>query len=109
MAETKRIGISLPESLLQEVDLMLRTEHRRNRSEFIRMAMRFYMLVKQRRQVVAQMQEGYPAMGEINLALAEELSAEEQDLLGRYEEWLAELERHEDRTQGHESTADSQG
>lgn len=94
MTETRRIMISLPQSLLTEIDLMVKAEHR-NRSELIRTAMRFYLLVKQRRQLAVQMQEGYQAMGSLNLALAEENYSGETDFLAEYEDWLQQLETEE--------------
>lgn len=42
MAETKRIMISLPNSLLEEVDDIVSMESK-NRSEFIREAMKLYL------------------------------------------------------------------
>ena len=55
MAQTRRIMISLPNTLLQEVDGIVRQE-RINRSYFIR----------------EELQEGYLAMSQINLLLANE-------------------------------------
>jgi len=67
----KRIMISLPESLLAEVD-GLATLERRNRSEFIREAMKLYITERKRRDIREQMKRGYQEMASINLALAVE-------------------------------------
>lgn len=78
MARTKRIMISLPHNLLQEVDGVVEME-KRTRSEFIREAMRLYLQERKKKQIREQMQEGYMEMARLNLALANEaLSAENE-------------------------------
>lgn len=69
MTEVKRIMISLPDSLLAEVDGIAATD-RLNRSEFIREAMRFYITERRRRLLREQMKKGYLEMANINLTLA---------------------------------------
>ena len=71
MASVKRIMISLPESLLEEVDGLANTEQR-NRSEFIREAMKCYIADKKKRSLREQMKKGYQEMAKINLSLAVE-------------------------------------
>lgn len=71
MAQTRRIMISLPNTLLQEVDGIVRQE-RINRSYFIREAMCMYISELRRRQIREKLQEGYLAMSQINLLLANE-------------------------------------
>jgi len=61
--------ISLPDSLLAEVDGIAATD-RINRSEFIREAMRFYITERRRRLLREQMKNGYLEMAKINLTLA---------------------------------------
>lgn len=63
--------ISLPNTLLQEVDGIVRQE-RINRSYFIREAMCMYISELRRRQIREKLQEGYLAMSQINLLLANE-------------------------------------
>jgi CopG family transcriptional regulator/antitoxin EndoAI len=70
MAESKRIIISLPNSLLQEVDNIAQME-KRNRSEFIREAMRVYIHERRKIQIVETMKKGYREMGEMNIAISE--------------------------------------
>jgi len=78
LARTKRIMISLPHNLLQEVDGVVEME-KRTRSEFIREAMRLYLQERKKKQIREQMQEGYMEMARLNLALANEaLSAENE-------------------------------
>ncbi|NLT96275.1 MAG: ribbon-helix-helix protein, CopG family [Clostridia bacterium] len=71
MSELKRIMISLPENLLEEVDGIVALE-RKNRSEFIREAMKLYIQERKRKTLREQMRIGYQEMASINLALAYE-------------------------------------
>jgi CopG family transcriptional regulator/antitoxin EndoAI len=78
---TKRIMISLPKNLLQEVDGMVQQE-KSNRSEFIRQAMKLYLYERKKREIRETMQKGYMEMAKINLKMASEafLAEEEADL-----------------------------
>lgn len=76
VAELKRIMISIPNSLLQEVDGIVAME-KLSRSQFVREAMRLYIEERKRKAVRDMMRKGYQEMAVINLALAEEgLSAD---------------------------------
>jgi CopG family transcriptional regulator/antitoxin EndoAI len=68
---TKRIMISLPEYLLQEVDGLVQKDNS-NRSEFIRQAMRLYLMERKKRHLRETMQRGYMEMAKINLNMASE-------------------------------------
>lgn len=68
MSELRRINVCLPGWMLAEVDAHVR---RGGRSAWIRSALRLYLRVKRRRELVDVMRRGYPAMGEENLRLAE--------------------------------------
>jgi CopG family transcriptional regulator/antitoxin EndoAI len=70
MAETKRIMVSLPNSLLKEVDFIVSME-KKNRSEFVKEAMKLYIREKRRLEVSQRLKDGYVEMSKINLALAE--------------------------------------
>ncbi len=89
MSGVKRIMISIPESLLQEVDGLANTENR-NRSEFIREAMKLYITELNRRSIREQMKKGYQEMANINLCLATESYEVENEVQEYYEEKLAE-------------------
>lgn len=78
MAEIKRIMISLPYNLLREVDGIIAMENR-SRSEFIREAMRLYLLERERSQIRESMQRGYLEMGTLNLHLSNEALAVENE------------------------------
>lgn len=71
VAELKRIMISIPNNLLQEVDGIIAAE-KLSRSQFIREAMRLYITERKRKAVRDRMRKGYQEMGAINLSLAEE-------------------------------------
>jgi CopG family transcriptional regulator/antitoxin EndoAI len=71
LAETKRIMISLPNHLLEEVDGIVATE-KRTRSDFIREAMRLYLEEREKRDIRERMQRGYMEMAKLNLRLANE-------------------------------------
>lgn len=89
MADTKRIMISLPDSLLEEIDGIVSIE-KRNRSEFIREAMKLYIRERKKIQIKEDLKKGYREMGNLNLALSEigiesdyeELCAYEANLTG---------------------------
>jgi len=84
MAETKRIMISLPDSLLEEIDGIVSIE-RKNRSEFIREAMKLYIRERQKIQIREKMKCGYKEMGHINLTLSEIGLEEDLKELSYYE------------------------
>lgn len=88
MAQVKRIMITMPDSLLQEVDGLARQE-KRNRSEFIREAMRRYIEEKRRLELRDKLKEGYRQMAGLNRELAEESLAAGNEALALYEEVLA--------------------
>ncbi len=89
MPGVKRIMISLPESLLEEVDGLASLE-KRNRSEFIREAMKLYISERKRKTLREQMQKGYQEMAEINLSLAMENYEVETEVQKFYDNKLAE-------------------
>ncbi len=71
VAELKRIMISIPNNLLQEVDGIIAME-KLSRSQFVRDAMRLYIEDRKRKAIRDMMRKGYQEMAVINLALAEE-------------------------------------
>lgn len=91
MAETKRIMISMPETLLKEIDGIVSIE-KKNRSEFIREAMKLYIRERKKVQVRERMKLGYREMGNINLAIAEIGIEEDHHELCDYEAKLTGCE-----------------
>lgn len=89
MTGCKRISVSLPDFLLQEMDQEIQRAHV-GRSEFIRESLEYYILECRRRTVHEQLAAGYQAMGSLNLALAEECS--DEAVLCAYEKVLSEGE-----------------
>ncbi|SEO88987.1 MULTISPECIES: CopG family ribbon-helix-helix protein [Propionispora] len=71
MAELKRIMISIPNSLLQEVDGIIAME-KLSRSQFVREAMKRYIEDRKKQAIRDMMRKGYQEMAVINLSLAEE-------------------------------------
>jgi CopG family transcriptional regulator / antitoxin EndoAI len=91
LANLKRVMISLPNTLLREVDGFVQ-KGSGNRSEFIREAMRLYLNEKKRQELREQMRTGYLEMSEINLELADEGISYDARIIDYYEERLAECE-----------------
>lgn len=89
MTDSKRIMVSLPVSLLQEVDGLTSSE-KKNRSELIKEAMRFYLEEKRKTRLKEQMRTGYLEMACINLALAEEFHYCEEEASSLIDNKLAE-------------------
>jgi CopG family transcriptional regulator/antitoxin EndoAI len=79
--------ISLPDSLLAEVDGIVAAEQL-NRSEFIREAMKLYIAERKRRLLREQMKTGYIEMAKINLSLAMENYDLESEVTQAFEPML---------------------
>jgi len=92
VAESKRIMISLPESLLAEVDGIVTLE-KRNRSEFIREAINSILMERRKKGIREQMRKGYLEMAQLNLAIAKELFSAEEEALHSYETTVVECRR----------------
>ncbi len=91
MSRHKKILISIPDSLLDEVD-NLATEQNLNRSEFIREAMRSYITQKKNAILQMQLKKGYQQMSAINLEISEYCITADNTAQQSYEEKLAECE-----------------
>lgn len=87
MAQAKRIMVSLPDSLLQEVDGIVRRETG-NRSAFVREAMLLLIAERRRREQMERYRLGYEKTGKLNLALAEDGLGEDLRDLEQYENYL---------------------
>lgn len=91
MADLKKIIVSLPDNLLEEVDYIVALENK-NRSEFIRDAMRLYIKEREKIKVREQLKAGYMQMADINVKLSEMgLNEDIKDFL-LYETRLSECE-----------------
>ena len=92
MAETKRIMVSLPNSLLEEVDFIVSME-KKNRSEFVKEAMKLYIREKRKVEVSERLRDGYLEMSQINLTLAEVGFEQDMMELNVYEAKLTGCEK----------------
>ena len=91
MAQYKKILISVPDNLLEELDIMVSNE-KTNRSMIVREAMSLYIREKHKVEVSDKMKRGYEEMAEINLRLAEGCLGADNDQQSIYEEKLGEME-----------------
>ena len=89
MSNLKKVIITLPEELLEQADSFSQKEGV-SRSAMIREALSDYIKERKREQIREQMEEGYAAMGSLNLALAEEWMVAEERTLIDYEKALKE-------------------
>ncbi|MBU9710432.1 CopG family ribbon-helix-helix protein [Evansella tamaricis] len=78
---TKKIMVSLPQHLINELDGMLE-QQKVNRSEIIHKATKMYLKEHKKQQIRETMQQGYMEMSKINLNIATEafLAEEEAEL-----------------------------
>lgn len=88
MAETRRVIVFLPESIVEEVDGIVSTE-KKNRSEFIKEAVYSVLLERRKAGVREQMRQGYVEMAQINLGIAVDLCQAEEEATVCYERKLA--------------------
>jgi len=70
LPEVKHIMISVPDNLLREVDGLAREESK-DRSEFVREAMKMYINERKRFRRREKMKVGYKVSGEINIEWVE--------------------------------------
>ena len=88
MPASKRIIVTVSESLLLEVDNITNIECK-NRSEIVREAIKFYLGERKRILAMEQMKKGYLEMSEINLRLASKsLGVEEEAMINDIEKLL---------------------
>ena len=88
MAVLKKILVTLPDNLLEEVDYAV-TEDNVNRSEFVREAMRMYLKERKKVQMREKLRKGYMEMTEINLKLSEMYMQIDSEVQKSYENKLA--------------------
>ncbi len=91
MSEVKKILISVPETLLQEVDDLVSCENL-SRSRLIQRAVMFYIKEQKKARLHEQMKNGYREMADINLKLAEICFPADCQQAECYEEKLAECD-----------------
>lgn len=84
MPVLKRIMVSLPLSIIEEIDSILSVE-KVNRSELIREVMLLYIAERKKQMLREQMRRGYVEMAQINLKLALEGVAAESEIIWSWE------------------------
>ncbi|MGI6452181.1 MAG: CopG family ribbon-helix-helix protein [Syntrophomonadaceae bacterium] len=89
MPASKRIIVTVSESLLSEVDDITALESK-NRSEIVREAIRFYLGERKKILLREQMKKGYMEMSEINLSIASQSVTVEEEALDNCLEKLVE-------------------
>ncbi len=90
MPVLKRIMVSLPESIIAEIDGIVSIE-KVNRSELIQEVMLLYITERKRQSLREQMKRGYAEMAQINLTLAVEGVAAEAEACWYFERnWRSE-------------------
>jgi CopG family transcriptional regulator/antitoxin EndoAI len=88
LAETRRIVVCLPESIIEEVDDIVSTE-KKDRSDFIKEAIYTVLLERRKAGIREQMRQGYVEMAQINLSLAKDLCQAEEEATLCYERKMA--------------------
>ena len=91
MAEQKKVLISVPSALLQQLDDTAR-RNGSSRNETVRSAIREYVAAQRRKEITGQLREGYEAMAEINSEWAAMCFEADCECTVGYEEKLAESE-----------------
>ncbi|NMA86918.1 MAG: ribbon-helix-helix protein, CopG family [Tissierellia bacterium] len=92
MAETKKIMVSLPNNLVEEIDFIVSMEEK-NRSEFVKEAMKLYIREKRKVEVSEKLKDGYLEMSKINLNFAEMGLSQDMEELNIYEVRLTGCEK----------------
>ncbi|HHV63686.1 MAG TPA: CopG family transcriptional regulator [Peptococcaceae bacterium] len=88
MAETRRIVVCLPESIIEEVDDIVSME-KKDRSDFIKEAIYTVLMERRKAGIREQMRQGYVEMAQINLSLARDLCQAEEEATLCYERKMA--------------------
>src|SRR5690554_1838728 len=70
LAGLRKILISIPDSLLKEIDTCVSIE-KTNRSQFVREAMKVYLRERRKMDIRDRLRKGYEEMAEINMRLSE--------------------------------------
>ena len=91
MSRQRKILISVPDSLLTEVDDFANSQNI-NRSEFIRDALRVYVKERKKLELYERMKKGYEEMAEINLDIAEYCVSADETQQKDYEVKLSECD-----------------
>ena len=89
-SEKRKISVTLPDLLLDEVDT-LASSLNRSRSELITMALKKYLNEKKSVEIKEQLKKGYLEMGDINTSIAEDSLLSDESAYEIYEEFLRQI------------------
>ncbi len=92
MSSLKKILITLPEGLLEELNKAVAQEGV-NRSEFIRRAIKKQLALLNSSKMKEKLKKGYLEMAQVNLSIANMCIEADNEELSAYEEKLAECEK----------------
>lgn len=90
--EYKRISVSLPEDVLEDID-SLKSEFNNSRSFAVESIIRLYLSERRRIEQKKDLMKGYAAMADINLSIAEDFFASDQATQDAYEHYLMGCEQ----------------
>ena len=91
MNELRKVLITIPDSLLSEVDSVAESMSV-SRSRLVRDAMKLYIKESRNNRIREQLVDGYKSMAKINSELARVCVEADNQVLSRYEQKLAESE-----------------
>ena len=91
MTQVKRVLLTLPDILLQELDAVAASEHL-NRGECVRRALQLYIRQQHKLYIRDSMMRGYAQMADINREWAQSGQDVEARMLEAYETLLSECE-----------------
>jgi CopG family transcriptional regulator/antitoxin EndoAI len=91
LAQFKRIQVSLPESLISDMDSLVE-KCNSDRSKIVVAAMKHYLKQRKKISFKADLRKGYQEMAEINLCLAEQFLESDCIQLREYEQRLEEMD-----------------
>ncbi len=89
MGDKKRLQISLPDNLMNEVESYLASGKTTSNSEFFQEAVRVYLAHLKRDHMKQQLRNGYLEMSDLNRDLADEGLLSNQQAITFYEDNLA--------------------
>ncbi|MDO4563593.1 MAG: ribbon-helix-helix protein, CopG family [Clostridia bacterium] len=91
MTEVRKIQISLPENTIDELDKAAKSDNS-SRSALIAKVVTSYLRERRKSTLIEQMKKGYPEMAKINLDIATECFASDQEAQEYYEQIISECE-----------------
>lgn len=89
MSDLKKVIVTLPETLLEDLDELSRCKGA-SRSATVRDAVLFYLDAQKKLRIREEMEAGYRGMGALNLRIAEEGAAADEEAWNDYENALKE-------------------